>query len=156
MNSTTLESPARFFRIYIRTLSVLNVCLAIAAVLFPVAGVVFFVTSYVFNDSGSVPQTVAPLVRFLFLDTFFAIILLFWQIKIRKHLFTMLPAARKSMVNLGVAYVVVALVNLFQFYLVSFPLAAIGIWWIVVFTRNSTKAAFENSLAAAEPLPPAS
>jgi hypothetical protein len=159
MTPTTSESPSSFFRIYTRTLTVLNVCLGIAAVLFPIAGVIFFVTSYVFNDSGHVTEMAAPIVRFLFLDGLFAIILLVWQIKTRKHLFAMLPAARKSMVNLGIAYVVIAVINLFQFYLFSLPLAAIGIWWIVVFSRSSTRSAFENHenhQPAPEPLPPAS
>jgi drug/metabolite transporter (DMT)-like permease len=156
MNPTTSESPASFFRIYTRVLAILNVCLVITAILFPVAGAVFFVASYVFNDSGPVPQMTAPMVRFLFLDGLFAIILLVWQMKTRKHLFAMLPAARKSMVNLGVAYVVIAVINLFQFYLLSLPLAAIGIWWLVVFSRSSTRTAFENPRPSPESLPPAS
>ena len=155
MNPTTSESPS-IFRTYTKILAVLNVFLLIAAILFPVAGVVFFVASYVFNDSGSVPQMTAPAVRFLFLDGLFAVILLVWQFKARKHLFAMLPAARKSMVNLGVAYVVIAVINLFQFYLFSLPLAAVGIWWLIVFSRSSTRAVFENPRSATESLPPAS
>jgi len=155
MNPTTSESPS-IFRTYTKILAVLNVFLLITAILFPIAGVVFFVASYVFNDSGSIPQMTAPMVRFLFLDGLFAIILLVWQMKTRKHLFAMLPAARKSMVNLGVAYVVIAVINLFQFYLLSLPLAAIGVWWLVVFSRSSTRAAFENPHPVTESLPPAS
>jgi hypothetical protein len=154
MNPSTPENPTGF-RTYTKILGILNVCLVIAAILFPIAAVVFFVASYIFNDSGSVPQMAAPAVRFLFLDALFAVILLIWQIKTRKRLFAMLPAARKSMVSLGVAYVVVAVVNLFQFYLFSLPLAAIGIWWIVVFSRSSARAAFENPRPSPETLPPA-
>jgi hypothetical protein len=155
MDSTNSESQASFFRIYTRTLTVLNICLGIAAVVFPVGGVVFFVTSYVFNDSGHVPEMAAPIVRFLFLDAIFAIILLIWQIKARKGLVAMLPAARKSMLALGIAYVVIAVINLFQFYLFSLPLAAIGIWWLVYFSRGSTRAAFEDPQPSTESLPPA-
>jgi hypothetical protein len=154
MNPTTSESPA-VFGTYTKTLAILNVLLLIAAVLFPILGVVFFVTGYVFNDSGSVPQAVAPLVRFLFLNGFFAIILFIWQMRTRKHLFAMLPAARKSMVYLGIVYLVIAVIN-FKLYLFSLALAAIGIWWIVIFSRSSTRAAFENHQPSPESLPPAS
>jgi len=155
MTPTPSESPA-VFGTYTRTLTALNICLGIAAVLFPIAGVVFFVVGSVFNDSGHVPEMTAPIVRFLFLDGLFAIILLVWQIKTRKHLLAMLPAARKSMMNLGIAYVVIAIVNLFQFYLFSLPLAAIGIWWLIAFSRSSMRAAFENPNSVPESLPPAS
>jgi len=155
MNPSASENHPNFGA-YTKILAALNVCLGIAAILFPILGVVFFVTSYVFNDSGSVPQMAAPAVRFMFLDGLFAVILLVWQIRTRKHLFAMLPAARKSMVNLGVAYVVIAVINLFQFYLFSLPLAAVGIWWLIVFSRSSTRAAFENPRPATESLPPTS
>jgi hypothetical protein len=155
MNPTTSESPA-VFGTYTRTLAALNVCLLIAAVLFPIAGVLLDVIASVFNDSGHVPEATAPIIRFLFLDGLFALILFIWQMKTRKHLFAVLPAARKSMVGLGVAYVVIAIINLFQFYLFSLPLAAIGIWWIVVFSRSSTRATFENHQSSPESLPPAS
>jgi len=158
MNPTFSEGPS-IFRTYTKILAVLNVFLLIAAILFPIAGVIFFVASYIFNDSGSVPQMSAPVVRFLFLDGLFALILLIWQFKTRKHLFAMLPSARKSLMNLGIAYVVIAIINLFQFYLFSLPLAAIGIWWIIVFSRSSTRAAFENRenhQPSTESLPPAS
>jgi hypothetical protein len=154
MNPTTSESPA-ISRTYTKILAVLNVLLIIAAVLFPVLGVVFFITSYVFNDSGSVPQAVAPLVHFLFLNGFFAIILFIWQMRTRKHLFAMLPSARKSMVGLGIAYLVIAVIN-FRVYLFALALAAIGIWWIVVFSLSSTRAVFENHQPPPESLPPAS
>jgi hypothetical protein len=156
MNPTISESPSGFFRIYTRTLTVLNICLGIAAVLMAVAAVVFFCASYLFNDSGHVPEATAPIVRFLLIDSLIAIILLIWQIKARKALFAMLPASRKSMLALGVAYVVIAVINLFQFYLFSLPLAAIGIWWLIYFSRSSTRAAFENPQPSPETLPPPS
>jgi len=155
MNPSQPESPTGFVT-YTRFLGIYNVCLLIAAVLMAVAAVVFFCASYLFNDSGHVPETVAPLVRFLFLDSVIAVIFFIWQIKARKALFAMLPAARKSMLALGITYVVVAVINLFQLYLLSLPLAAIGIWWIVVFSRSSTRAAFENPPPSPESLPPAS
>jgi len=159
MNSTAPEGTAGFVRIYTRTLAVLNVCLVIVAVLFPIAGAVFFVTSYVFNDSGHVPEVAAPIVRFLFYDAIFAIILLFWQIRTRKLLSDAQPRALKFMLRLGAAYVVIAVINLFQFYLFSLPLAGIGIWWLIVFTRSSTREVFENHenpQLSPESIPPAS
>jgi len=142
MNSTTPESPAPF-RIFTTTLGILNVCLIIAAPLMVIAAILFFVTGYVFNDSGNVPQTVAPLVHWLWLDALFAVILFIWQLRVRKHLFAMLPAARKSMLALGIAYVAIAVIQLFELPILSLPLAAIGIWWIVVFSGSSTRAIFE-------------
>jgi len=155
MNPTTPEYPAAFAA-YTRFLAIYNVCLIIAAVLMAAAAVIFFCASYLFNDSGHVPETVAPLVRVLFLDSAIAVILFIWQIRARKALLAMLPSARKSMLALGIAYVVVAIINLFQLYLLSMPLAAMGIWWIIVFSRSSTRAAFENPQPSPESLPPAS
>jgi hypothetical protein len=154
MNPTTSESPAPF-RAFTTTLGVLNVCLIIAAPLMLIAAILFFVTSYVFNDSGNVPQTVAPLVHMLFFDALFAIILFIWQLRTRKHLFAMLPAARKSMLSLGIAYVAIAIIQIFELPILSVPLAAIGIWWIVVFTRPSTRAAFDPHQPPTGTLPPA-
>jgi hypothetical protein len=155
MNPSQPESTAGF-QAYTKFLAIYNVCLAIAAVLMAVAAVVFFCASYLFNDSGHVPEVTAPIVRFLLLDSLIAVILFIWQIKVRKALFARLPAARKSMLALGITYIVVAVINLFQLYLLSLPLAAIGIWWIVVFSRSSTRAAFENPPPSPESLPPAS
>jgi hypothetical protein len=120
-----------------------------------IAAILFFVTSYVFNDSGHVPETVAPLVRILLLDTLFAVILFIWQLRVRKHLFAMQSSARTSMLALGVAYVVIAAIQLFQVWIFALPFAAIGIWWIAVFSRSSTRALFENHQPSST-LPPAS
>ena len=152
MNPTTPASSAGYQR-YTTFLAVLNVCLAIAAVLLFVGGIIFFCASYLFNDSGSVPQVAAPTVHALFLDSFIAAFLFVWQFRTRKHLFAMLPGARKSMVSLGVAYLVVAVINLFQLPLLAVVPAAIGIWWIVVFSSSTARAAFENPAPVEAALP---
>jgi hypothetical protein len=141
----TAPATTHPFRTYTTTLAVLNVCLILGAVLLVVAAIVFSLGSYVFNDSGSVPQSVAPMVHLFFLDAFLAIVLCVWQFITRKHLLAMLPKARISMLALGITYVVIAAINLFQLFpILSLPPAAIGIWWIVVFSRSSTRAAFET------------
>jgi hypothetical protein len=142
MNPSTSEGPAPF-RIFTTTLGILNVCLIVAAPLMIIAAILFFVTSYVFNDSGNVPQAVAPLVRGLLLDALFAIILFVWQFRTRKHLIAMLASARKSMLALGIAYIVIAIIQLFTLPLLGVPFAAIGIWWVIVFSSSSTRALFE-------------
>jgi hypothetical protein len=143
------------FEAYTKFLTISNVCLLIAAVLMAVTAVVFFCAGYLFNDSGHVPEAVAPFVHSLLLNSLLAVMFFFWQRKVRKQLIAMLPSARKSMLSLGIAYLIVAIANLFQLYLLSLPLAALGIWWIVVSSRSSTRAAFENPQPASETLPPA-
>ena len=144
MNPTTSPVFAPFRR-YTTTLAILNILCLLAAVLCIIGAIVMFCTSYVFNDSGNVPQAVAPFVHFLWLDALIFVVLFVWQLRVRKHLFAMQPNARTSMIALGIAYIVIAIIHAMQFWILAILPAAIGIWWLVVFSSSSTRDAFETA-----------
>jgi hypothetical protein len=151
------------FKTYTTVLAVLNVLLVIAALGLMGLSVVIFFASIVFNDSGNVPQASAPTVHALFVSGLVALILVVWQFRARRHLLAMLPGARSSMLSLGVAYLVLAVIWIWRVGMISLPLgaivgvplAAIGLWWVVVFAGARAKAEFAGEAGAAEVLPPA-
>jgi hypothetical protein len=135
------------------TISIVCLCITIPTIV--IIAVILFGTSILFNDSGNVPQQVAPYLGGILLFDAGLVVLLVFSIRMRRHLTRMMPSARKGMLIFGAVYVVIALCILpFPF---PDPLAlipgALGGWWLFYFSRPETRLAFENA-SLTPPTPP--
>jgi hypothetical protein len=148
MTPTVTPSAAAFKR-YTTILGILNVLLAIAAVALLIGGVIFWGAGYAFNDSGHV-QAVATAVHGMLLDALFCVAMLIWQHRVRKEVSAMLPKARVSVVSIGVAYLVVAGLELFEWWPLALIPAGLGVWFLVVFLGAEARAAFDVASDTAE------
>jgi hypothetical protein len=138
------------------TISIIGLWILIPLIV--VFAVLMMFTSILFNDSGHVPQAVTPFVVGLLAFDVGLVVLVIFSMRTRRHLAQMLPRARTTMLVFGVIYTLIALGILF--YPFPDPLAIIpgtfGIWWLIYFLQDSTRAAFENAPPSPESLPPGS
>jgi hypothetical protein len=135
------------------TISVIGLWILIPLIV--IISVLLFFTSILFNDSGHVPQAVVPFVGGILLFDVGLAILLGFSMRARHDLAKMLPRARITMLVFGVIYTLIAIgVLLYPF---PDPLAIIpgtfGIWWLIYFLQDSTRAAFESPHSSSESLP---
>jgi len=137
------------------TLSVVGLWILIPLIV--IFAVLMLFTSIIFNDSGHVPQAVAPFVGGVLALDLSLIALLIFSMRTRRHLAQRLPRARTAMLVLGAIYTLIAIGVLFFPFpdLLAIIPGTFGIWWLIYFLKDSTRAAFEPQ-SLPESLPPAS